>query len=192
MSRLLGIESRAHARLFAILHALAWSVAGCRETRPSQEPRSLGPQSWAEVETEARGQTVTWMMWKGDPLINAYVEGFVAPRLRDRIEALEQVAREIHRVQQLRRLSVCVVAPGKREGSRRGFWIAKGQVVDVRPFTGTHGIEWQAGLAAVARAEFTLEPDSADDLLTVATFLRRPPPELEVIALAHLQHGAAA
>jgi hypothetical protein len=62
----------------------------------------------------------------------------------------------------------------------------------VRPFTGTSGLEWQAGLAAVARAEPTLAPEAADDLLTVASFIRRPPPELEVIALAHWQRGAAA
>jgi hypothetical protein len=95
-------------------------------------------------------------------------------------------------MQQLRELTVCVVAPGEREGSRRGFWIAKGQVVDVRPFTGRHGLEWQAGLAAVARAAPTLVPEAADDLITIASFLRRPPPELEVVALAHLQRGAAA
>src|SRR3982074_160947 len=98
--------------------------------------------------------------------------------------ALEGVGKEIHRMQQLRELSVCVVAPGEHEGSRRGFWIAKGQVVDVRPFSGRQGREWRAGLAAVARAETTLAPDAADDLLTVASFLRRPPPELEVIAVA--------
>jgi hypothetical protein len=80
---------------------------------------------------------------------------------------------------------VCVVVPGEQEGSRRGFWIAKGQVVCARPFAGTHGLEWQAGLAAVARAEPTLDPAKADDLLTVAAFIRRPPPELEVIRLAH-------
>ena len=62
----------------------------------------------------------------------------------------------------------------------------------MRPFVGTHGVEWQAGLAAVARAEPTLEPTAADDLLTVASFIRRPPPELEVISLAHLIRGAAA
>jgi hypothetical protein len=95
-------------------------------------------------------------------------------------------------MQRLRELTLCVVAPGEHEGSRRGFWIAKGQVVDVRPFTGPQGLEWQAGLAAVARAERTLAPEAADDLIAVASFIRRPPPELDVIALAHLQHGAAA
>jgi hypothetical protein len=57
--------------------------------------------------------------------------------------------------------------------------------VSIRPWGGTSGLEWQAGLAAVARAEPTLDPQHADDLLAVAAFIRRPPPELEVIRLAH-------
>jgi len=72
------------------------------------------------------------------------------------------------------------------------FYIAKGQVVCVRPFVGPHGLEWQAGLAAVAWAEPTLEPEAADDLLVIASFLRRPPPELEVIPLLHSICGEAA
>ncbi len=115
-----------------------------------------------------------------------------AARLRDRIHALEEAAREIRRMQQLRQMAVCVVVPGEREGSRRAFFVAKGQVVCARPYIGPHGVEWQAGLAAVARAEATLAPEAADDLRVVASFIRRPPPELQVLRLAHLAHGAAA
>ena len=115
-----------------------------------------------------------------------------AARLRDRIDALEEAAREIRRMQQLRQMAVCVVVPGEREGSRRAFFVAKGQVVCARPFIGPHGVEWQAGLAAVARAEPTLAPEAADELRVVASFIRRPPPELQVLRLAHLAHGAAA
>jgi hypothetical protein len=95
-------------------------------------------------------------------------------------------------MQQLRQMAVCVVVPGEREGSRRAFFVAKGQVVCARPYIGPHGVEWQAGLAAVARAEATLAPEAADDLRVVASFIRRPPPELQVLRLAHLAHGAAA
>jgi DNA polymerase III epsilon subunit family exonuclease len=105
-----------------------------------------------------------------------------AARLRDRIAALEQVAGEIARLEHLRSLAICVVAPDGEAG-RRGFYIAKGQLVCVRPFHGAHGVEWQAGLAAVARAEASLAPEATDELLVVAGFLRRPPPELEVVFL---------
>jgi len=106
-----------------------------------------------------------------------------AARLRDRIAALERVATELARLERLRSLAVCVVAPDIEAGRRRGFFIAKGQVVCVRPFHGSHGVEWQAGLAAVARAEPSLAPEATDELLAIAAFLRRPPPELEVVFL---------
>ncbi len=102
-----------------------------------------------------------------------------AARLRDRIAALEDAALEIRRMEQLRGLEVCLVAGG------RAIWVAKGQVVCVRPWGGTSGLEWQAGLAAVARAEPTLAPEAADDLRVLASFIRRPPPELSVVRLAH-------
>ena len=115
-----------------------------------------------------------------------------AARLRDRIEALESVAGELARLRRLRALEVCLVAPAEHEGGRRAFFVAKGRVVCVRPFHGRQGLEWQAGLAAAARAEPSLDPEAADDLLVIAAFLRRPPPELEVIPLLHSSRGAAA
>jgi hypothetical protein len=102
-----------------------------------------------------------------------------AGRLRDRIAALEECAREIRRMEQLRQMEVVLVAGG------RAIWVAKGQVVCTRRWGGTSGLEWQAGLAAVARAEATLAPEAADDLRTLASFIRRPPPELQVVRLAH-------
>jgi excinuclease UvrABC nuclease subunit len=101
-----------------------------------------------------------------------------AARLRDRIAALEDAAREIRRMEQLRSMRVCLVA------GKRAIWVAQGQVVCIRPWGGTSGLEWQAGLAACARAEPTLAPEAADDLRVLATFIRRPPPELRVVRLA--------
>lgn len=106
-----------------------------------------------------------------------------AARVRDRLAALEAAAAEIRRMEELRGLAVCLVAPAAEEGARRGFFVAKGQVVCARPYHGPRGLEWSAGLAAVARAERTLAPEAADELRVVASFLRRPPPELEVVPL---------
>jgi DNA polymerase III epsilon subunit family exonuclease len=108
-----------------------------------------------------------------------------AARLRDRIAALETAAREVERMRRLRELSVCLVVPGEQDGSRRAIYVAKGQVVCTKPFLGTSGVEWQAALAAIARAEPTLAPEAADDLRVLASFMRRPPPELTVLHLAH-------
>ncbi len=54
------------------------AVVACRRPAP---PTMLADTSWDEVRREARGQSVTWMMWMGDPYVNAYVRDFVTPRL---------------------------------------------------------------------------------------------------------------
>jgi len=168
----------------------------------SSQPTELGPlKSRRRAQLAARAlQSVEWeTVDDALPKLRAKLRRLAgdlrfedAARLRDRIEALEDVAQQLVRMRRLRGMCVCVVVPGEQEGTRKAFWVAKGQVVDARPFAGTHGLEWQAGLAAVARAEPTLAPEAADDLLAVASFIRRPPPELEVIPLAHLARGAAA
>ncbi|NUQ20334.1 MAG: ABC transporter substrate-binding protein, partial [Gemmatimonadaceae bacterium] len=45
---------------------------------------TLAQLPWDSVRTRARGTEVVWRMWRGDPSINAYVDGWVAPRLRER------------------------------------------------------------------------------------------------------------
>ena len=214
--RVLGSELEASLEELRLIRELR-PPANARSARPdryvylrrrgdgvvcSSRPTELGPiKSRRRAQLAARAlQGVEWeTLDDALPTLRAKLRQLAcdlrfedAARLRDRIEALESVVGEVRRMAQLRGLAVCIVAPGDREGTRRGFWIAKGQVVDVRPFAGLQGLEWQAGLAAVSRAEPTLAPDAADDLLTVAAFIRRPPPEVDVISLAHLQHGAAA
>ena len=39
--------------------------------------------TWSQVLERARGQTVNWFMWGGFPSTNAYVNGYVAPRVRE-------------------------------------------------------------------------------------------------------------
>jgi putative spermidine/putrescine transport system substrate-binding protein len=57
-------------------------LAACGvDTNAAVDARSL---HWERVEAAARGTTVVWRMWRGDPSINAYVDRWVAPRLRDR------------------------------------------------------------------------------------------------------------
>jgi DNA polymerase III epsilon subunit family exonuclease len=107
-----------------------------------------------------------------------------AARLRDRIAALDEICRGLAEVERLRKLEICLVVPAIEDGGRRGVFVAKGQVVCVRPLPDERGLEWQAGLAAVARAEPTAAAEATDELLLVASFLRRPPPELQVVPLS--------
>jgi putative spermidine/putrescine transport system substrate-binding protein len=39
--------------------------------------------TWSEILDRARGQTVNWFMWGGFPSTNAYVNGYVAPRIEE-------------------------------------------------------------------------------------------------------------
>jgi DNA polymerase III epsilon subunit family exonuclease len=162
----------------------------------SSQPTELGPiTSRRGAQLAARAlQSVDWhTLDDALPTLRAKLARLArdlrfedAARLRDRITALEDVAAEVARMRRLRELACCIVAPAAVEGERRAFFVAKGQVVCVRPFHRAAGPEWTAGLAAVARAEPTLAPEAADELRVVASFLRRPPPELEILPLLHL------
>jgi hypothetical protein len=44
-------------------------------------------------------------------------------------------------------------------------------------------LEVRAGLAAARAVEPSLRPEDAEELVLLGTFLRRPPPELSVLAL---------
>ncbi len=113
-----------------------------------------------------------------------------AGRLRDRIAALERVCRELKRLDRVRRLECCVLAPAGDPGYVRAFFVAGGRVVAERtlPSGGGAALEVEAGLAAARRNTLVSVPVTGlefdlDELLLVDSFLRKPPPELRVAPL---------
>lgn len=74
--------------LLCITAALAVAAAGCggrgAEAPSGSAQGDLLSRPWEEIEAAARGQEVTLVMWMGDPYINAYINGFVAPALAER------------------------------------------------------------------------------------------------------------
>jgi hypothetical protein len=78
------------------------------------------------------------------------------------------VIAHLRRLDELRRLRLRLVVPGVDPGSHEEVVIANGCV--------------QRGDAAGASLH-SLEPDHLDELLVVAGFLERPPPELRVVPL---------
>ena len=110
-----------------------------------------------------------------------------AARLRDRIEALEHVVDRLRRLDELRALEVCLMAPAVEQGWRKAFFVAGGAVRTVRALPPGAGamLEIGAGLARCgsAHAPETLTPKQAEDLLLIDGFARRPPPELAVLPL---------
>lgn len=69
------------ALLLSTLLALPACGGGATATPPAAELSAL---PWDSVVARAQGTTVTWRMWRGDPSINAYVDDWVAPRVKER------------------------------------------------------------------------------------------------------------
>jgi DNA polymerase-3 subunit epsilon len=112
-----------------------------------------------------------------------------AARLRDRIEALEHVVDRLQRLERLRRLEVCLIAPMTEPGWQKAFFVSGGAIRAVRALrpSAAAKLEIGAGLAlcraAQGESDAPMTPEQADDLLLIDGFVRRPPPELAVLPL---------
>jgi DNA polymerase-3 subunit epsilon len=108
-----------------------------------------------------------------------------AARLRDRLAALEEVVTALRELDRLRRLRACVVVPSGRPGFVRAYALAGGRVASERllPCTAAASVE------AATLVDDAREPppgnaaEDVDELRLVASFMRRPPPELRVAPL---------
>jgi DNA polymerase III epsilon subunit family exonuclease len=108
-----------------------------------------------------------------------------AARLRDRLQALEHVCRELERLARLRAVERCIVAPAAEPGHARAFFVAGGRVASERtlpPGGGAH-LEIEAGLAAARHALVSDTDGDLDELHLLGTFLRKPPAELTIVPL---------
>jgi excinuclease UvrABC nuclease subunit len=111
-----------------------------------------------------------------------------AARLRDRIAALEAVIQQLARLERLRAERRCLVTPAAEPGWRRAFFVAGGRVCAARtlPPGGGARLEVELGVGAARSALAgapSYAPEDADELLVVEEFLRRPPPELQMLPL---------
>ena len=104
-----------------------------------------------------------------------------AARLRDRLQALERVCRELERHNRLRALERCNVSPAAEPGHAKAFFVSGGRVCAERtlPPGGGAYLEIEAGLAACRRGGDV----DLDELFLVGQFLRKPPPELRIVPL---------
>lgn len=57
------------------------SSSGCSNKNTGSDPALL---SWEEIVDQAKGGNLTMMMWKGDPLINQYMNEYVIPEINQR------------------------------------------------------------------------------------------------------------
>ena len=74
---------RSDVRRVGVIGALviAALAGGCARAVPPVGAADLARLPWDSVEQRAKGTTVVWRMWRGDPSVNAFVDTWVAPRL---------------------------------------------------------------------------------------------------------------
>ena len=60
---------------------LAAVMAGCARSAQPAAASTLATLPWDSIVDRARGTTVIWRMWRGDPAINTFVDRWVTPRL---------------------------------------------------------------------------------------------------------------
>lgn len=108
-----------------------------------------------------------------------------AARLRDRLAALDDVVAQLAELDRLRELRACIVVPAREPGFARAHAIAGGRVAAVRLIGRGAGAAHEASalVAAASEAGFSRAAEDADEVRLVASFLRRPPPELRVVPL---------
>jgi DNA polymerase-3 subunit epsilon len=116
-----------------------------------------------------------------------------AARLRDRVSAVEAVAADLERLRRLRQAELCLLVPADRPGYRRAFFVCGGRIAAVRavPPGGGARVELETGLAQARASPRSLEAHDADELLVVSQFLRRPPPELQILRFEEVELRAA-
>ena len=213
--RVLGSELEAGLEELRLLRELR-PPANARSTRPDRyvylRRRGAGwcvtetPGPHGPLKSRRRAQVAARALgdWDGEPAA-------ALPALRTKLRRLSadlrfedaaQAARPDRRARgrrgalaeldRLRALELCLLVPAAEAGFRRAFFVSGGRVVAARTLLpGRAGrVELEAGLAAVARAEPSLDPADTDALLLIGSILRRPPPELSVIQLAEVRRAA--
>ncbi|WP_085338680.1 ABC transporter substrate-binding protein [Aquidulcibacter paucihalophilus] len=116
----------------------AIAVTSCSKPNPSA---GALPGTWEEIMAAARGQTVRWNAWAGDPKINAYIT-WVAEILRSRFDIRLEHLKTDNTASGVTRLIADKTAKRTSEGSIDLMWIngenfavAKQQGLLFGPFT---------------------------------------------------------
>ncbi|MDX6437763.1 MAG: polymerase subunit epsilon [Gaiellaceae bacterium] len=213
--RVLGSELEAALEELRLLRELR-PPANARSTRPDRHvylrrrgagwcvTETPGPHGPLKSRRRARAAARALEGWDGEPAdalpalraklkrLSRALRFEDAARLRDRIAALEEAAGSLLELERLRALELCLLVPAVENGFQRAFFVSGGRVAAARTLLpGDAGrVETEAGLAAAARVEASLAPEDTDELLLIGSFLRRPPPELRVVPLAHLRRAA--
>ena len=77
------MNSRITIRLIFCLLSLSFILMACNygTGKNKKDPLKL---SWNDILKEAKGQTVNFMMWQGDPQINKYIISYIVPSIKEK------------------------------------------------------------------------------------------------------------
>jgi putative spermidine/putrescine transport system substrate-binding protein len=67
--------------LLFLLFVISLFFLSCENQKESKNWKKA---SWNEIEKEAEGTTVNFMMWQGSPVINDYINNYVVPTLKEK------------------------------------------------------------------------------------------------------------
>jgi putative spermidine/putrescine transport system substrate-binding protein len=76
------MEKKIWKYTYCLILPFLFMAIGCGSNKTSEKQGV--PNNWPEIEQKASNQTVTMMMWQGDPLINTYMKNFVVPTVKDK------------------------------------------------------------------------------------------------------------
>jgi putative spermidine/putrescine transport system substrate-binding protein len=68
---------------YLVLLFVSCILASCGNA-PNEGNSDVSNKSWEQITSDAKGQTLTMMMWQGDPLINKYMTDYVVPQVKSR------------------------------------------------------------------------------------------------------------
>ncbi|MEQ9438814.1 MAG: hypothetical protein RIG62_07180 [Cyclobacteriaceae bacterium] len=72
-----------HSNVWLLIIPVFFALISCN-SNPSNTDTDLQNASWEEVEQQAQGTTVNFMMWQGSPVINDYINNYVVPTVKER------------------------------------------------------------------------------------------------------------
>ena len=125
-------------RALSLLVLLVGGLAGCSGSdRGVPDPTQLLSQDWSAIEAQARGRTVTWAMWQGDPFINDYVANFVVPDVEKRYGIKLQVVGS--QGNQIVSTLMTELEAGKQASAFDMVWINGETFYQLRQFNGLLG-----------------------------------------------------
>ena len=118
--------------LFSLL-LIGW-LAGCSGQQADQDLAGL---PWEKITGQAEGQTVSMMMWMGDPNINDYMQNYVVPEVKKRYN----IDLEIASGQGNTIVSILMseLEAGKQEGELDLVWINGETFYQLRQIEGLYG-----------------------------------------------------